>query len=838
MRTILSSVIVIATSVVALASRPAVADPDPGSDARPRLLYVAADGTRAELPLVQSKVDAVIRGPIAQLTLTQSYANPLTTPIDAVYVFPLPDDAAVGGMVLTTGDRRVRAVIKRRDEARAIYDQARRDGKLAGLLDQERPNVFTQSIANLAPNEQVGVELQFDVLLEPDAGVYQLALPTVVGPRYIPGAAIDAPAVGTGRAADTDQVPDASRITPPIATNTGTTVAVTVDLDAGLPIGEVRSATHKLAITKRGATARTITLASGATAADRDVVITWTVEVSQPTVAALADHDGAHGHVALIVQPPPSPPTRPADAAPREIVFVVDTSGSMAGRPLEIAQAAMRRALAGLRPVDRFRILNFSSSVGGLDDGASLPATKANVARGIGFVDDLTSAGGTEMLSGVRAALTRPAPDMATYVCFMTDGFIGNERDVFAAIAHDRDPRTRLFSFGIGSSVNRFLLDRMAKTGHGAADYIVVGDDNAEPVIARFLDRLDAPVLEDLEVDWGGLDIVDATPDALPDLFAGQPIVIVARYGAGGHGVVTIKGMRGGKKLTYQQEVVLPGSGGSGHVLGRLWARRRLEALDRQADVDGTRPELAEEMTSIALAHGLMSAYTSFVAVEETTKRDRAGHTVVVPVELPAGVSPDGVGAGELDALSAGQSLGAAYATMSPEPRVMRDDVDYDGEITGSVGARYAYRGLGAHGRWHGSVDGGLAIATTTTTIAGEPSRRAGYALTAALERRIDGAYGAGLEASLLGRLDRPDVTTVSAVFARWALFRLLHLRFGLGAALRFDGEAGLAWHARAGLSLPIGRALGPELSLRIGQARISSDDDAVTIGVGLGLRF
>jgi Ca-activated chloride channel family protein len=839
MRTLLFALAATATALVAASgASPAAAEevepgPGPAGPDHARLTYLARDGSRAELPIVSSQVAAVIRGPIAQLTLTQVYANTEGAPIDAVYVFPLPDTAAVGAMTLASGDRRVRAVIKRRDEARDTYDRAKRAGKLAALLDQERPNVFTQSVANLAPGEQVGVELQYDVLLAPDGGVYELALPTVVGPRYIPGG---------GGAVDTARVPDASRITPPVATGTGNTVSVTIDLDAGLPIKSVTSRTHALDVTKRGASARTIALAAGATAADKDVVIAWNVDVTQPTVAALAEYGGtggdAIGHLALVVQPPALPPTKASEIGPRELVFVVDTSGSMGGRPLEIAQAAMRRALAQLRATDRFRILNFSSSVGGLDDGASLVATADNVARGIEFVNDLRSAGGTEMVSGIRAALSRPDPDVPTFVCFMTDGFIGNEREVLGAIEQGLDPRTRLFSVGIGSSVNRFLLDRMAKVGHGAADYVLLADDDADAVIDRFLARLDAPVLGALEVDWGGLDVIDQTPSALPDLFAGQPIVVVARYKRGGRGEVTIRGSRNGKALTYEQALVLPSAPTASDVLGRLWARRHIEEVDRRKDLEGERAEHVDEITATALAYHLMSAHTSFVAVEERTTRDVAGKVVTVPVELPAGVPADAVGDGELEGVDEVQ----AYRTNAPVSLEYGGGGEDDEGEGGEVADVYVTAGVLAeatNGRWRGSFDAGLSLSITAPaeTAAGETPARAGITVSGSIQHRLAGRLRGGLEAALLGRFGRDDVATLSAVLARWAV-RFLDLQLGLGAALRFDGEVGVAWHARAGVPLPMGGALRPELSLRVGQARIDGEDDDVTIGVGLGVAF
>jgi Ca-activated chloride channel family protein len=849
MRALLSSIALV-VAVVAGTARTAAAD----TEAHGRLAYLATDGTRAEMPIVKSDLAVTVRGPIAQVVVTQRYANPLSTAIDAIYVFPLPEKSAVGDMSITVGSRHVHAVIKRREEARQTYERAKRAGKLAALLDQERPNVFTQQIANLAPGEQIDVELRFDVLLAPDDGTYTLALPTVVGPRYIPGTAIgDGNDVGTGKSPDTDRVPDASRISPPVTTTAGNLVDVSIDLDAGLPVTSVASPTHALSITKRGDTARTIALATGATAATKDVVITWKVEVTQPTVAALADHDAELGHVALVVQPPAAPPAKDVEA--REIVFVVDTSGSMKGVPLQHAQAAMRRALAGLRSTDRFRILNFSTDVGGLDGGASLAATSDNLARGVEFVNGLESRGGTEMLSGIRAALTRETPDIATYVCFMTDGFIGNETEIFAAIGEQLDARTRIFSFGVGSSVNRYLLDRMAELGRGAVDYILLdegGGDGADRVIQTFLDRLAAPVLGQLEVDWGGLDVVEQTPSVLPDLFVGQPIVVVGRYKKGGKGTVTIRGERGGKDLTYSQVVSLPATNTGGGVLSRLWARRRIDDLDAAADLAGDPTLNAAEITAIALRYSLMSAYTSFVAVEESTTRDVAGKTVNVPVAVPEGVSPDGVGA-EVIAIQPGGytlSVDAAppsatrYSTISGGGGGDSEDeegYDSDGEVAMvTMGGVYSER---RHARWHGALDGGLSIAATADRDpAGEVRGRAAVALTGSLERRLAGRIGAGLEAGWLSRFDRDDVSTMSAVLARWGVLRFLHLRLGLGAAYRSDGELGLAWHVRAGVVLPFGGGLGmgalPELSVRVGQARLGDEDDAVTVGLGLGLRW
>jgi hypothetical protein len=270
-------------------------------------------------------------------------------------------------------------------------------------------------------------------------------------------------------------------------------------------------------------------------------------------------------------------------------------------------------------------------------------------------------------------------------------------------------------------------------------------------------------------------------------------------------------------------------------LLGRLWARRRIEALDRLADRADAPAGLADQIAEIALAHDMMSAYTSFVAIEERDGREVANQTVVVPVALPAGVSADGIGLDAGGYATYGGGGGDGSAPMNaPSGSSYHLDDEGDVEYYRTGEASFARRG-----RWHGSLDAGLSFAASKEAeIAGETPRRSALAITGAIERRLEGAFGAGLEASLLGRFDRDDVTTISAVLARWALFGVMHLRAGVGAAIRLDGEAGWAWHVRAGFHVPLRRALGPELSLRVGQARVDEDDDAVTVGVGVGIRF
>lgn len=626
--------------LVAIALAIVVSSTSVQADDHPRF-EATIDGVRQPLPLVGSDLQVAVRGGIAEVRHTQHFANPATSAIEAVYVFPLPHDAAIGAMTMRLGARTIRAKIERREAARRAYDAARAAGQTAALLEQERPNVFTQSVAGILPGEVIDVELVYDVLLAPSEGWYELALPTVVGPRYVPGAATGA-ATGTGMVPDTDRVPDASRITPPIlppGATGATSIGFGLDLQPGFPVAEVDSPTHALVATELAHDHLAVALATPTAAADKDVVVRWRLEVAEPTiaVAAAAAGDGDGGYLTTIVQPPSLPPVA---AAPRELVFVLDTSGSMDGEPLALVKQAIRYALDRLGPDDRFRLINFSTDVSGFDGGAVRPATAANLRRARSWLNGVGSGGGTEMLSGIRAALADPPRDGRTrYVCFLTDGFIGNDDEILAAIERERAPNVHLFSFGVGSSVNRALLDEMARAGHGAAQVLLL-DEPPQAQIARFFRQLVAPMWRDVRVEFPGLAVEDVTPTPVGELFVGQPIVVAARYQRGGAGAVRVIARVGDQVATLQQTITLPTTGGDGHLLGRLWARQRireLTALGRTGDPAATR----DAITTIALAHALASPYTSFVAIDERPRAEGMPQpTVAVPVDAPRASRP------------------------------------------------------------------------------------------------------------------------------------------------------------------------------------------------------
>jgi Ca-activated chloride channel family protein len=821
--------------LVAVAAAPARADApeDPG---HPALLRVAADGTRSELPLVRADVRAAVRGPIAQVVLVQRFANPSPEPIEAVYVFPMPHDAAVGGMTMQIGARRIRAVIKTRQDARTAYDQAKQDGKAAALLEQERPNIFTQSVANILPGEQIDVELTYDVLLEPTDGAYELALPTVVGPRYIPGAALVAPNAGGGWSADTDRVPDASRITPPVAApghSTGNTVGVDLDIDAGLPILELTSPTHRIVDVEQPDGHHRVTLADGEMTATKDLVVRWRVQAPATAVAVLADRSGPTGHVALVIEPPP--PAASVAAEPRELVFVVDTSGSMSGEPLAIVKRGLRHALGELDPNDAFRILNFANDVDGFRGGAVLPATRGNVRDALSWVNGLESAGGTEMITGIRAALPgRPAGDRTRYVVFMTDGFIGNEDDILSAIRTLRDDRTHLFSFGVGSSVNRYLLHEMAQAGDGVASILLLDED---PVIRidRFFDQVARPVLSRIRVEWDGVAVEDTTPGALGALFAGRPIVVAGRYAKGGRGTVRVHGEVAGAPVVLSLPVSLPDGPASGDVIGRLWARQRIAELAREPDGG---PSVIERL---GLAYSIATAYTSFVAVEERPRVRTPGETVQVPVDLPEGVTAQAVGTVLTQGYTINIGVGRTFGGALGAAAASQGDGGVSFSGASSVENGYYVDGINTtglpYGRLHG---GGLTmdrVRLSLDALVGRDVRgdRTAVGVAPSLEVRFAGGFAAGATANIL-RIDDSTMTTVLATIARWALWRALDLRFGFGLAFAHD-RSGAAWQLRLAVPLPLGRDLHPELGVHVDGADVG-DDDLLSGSLGIGVRF
>lgn len=658
-----------------------------------QLQIIGKDGkVTGFVPLKHTGIKTEISGFVARIEVTQEFENVLPDAVEAVYVFPLPHESAVDGMTMTVGDREIRAVIKERDEARKIFEQARNTGHTAALLDQERPNIFTQSVTNIPPNGTVQIKLSVLELLKYEAGTYEFAFPLVVGPRYIPGNPTSAGDHGT--MPNSDQVPDASRISPPVAgvhtddATVGHDVSMEVNLAAGVPVGDVESTSHKIFADRTGVDSYHVTLAEQAVSPNKDFILKYKVAGPEMSDAILTHADKNGGYFTLILQPP----DRPQEKAlvPRQLIFVVDTSGSMWGFPLEMAKKTVQRALDNLRKDETFNLITFSGDTRILFP-EPVPATPENVAKAKEVLAGAYGSGGTEMMKAIRTALGDDAgkdkpmeADPIRVVCFMTDGYVGNDADIIAEVKKHSD--ARVFSFGIGTAVNRFLLTKMAEEGHGDVEFVTAPGE-AQAAADRFYERVHSPVLTNIAIDWNGLPVTDVYPKDIRDLFSAKPIIITGRYSGSPAGKITIKGYQGTGDYSRTIPVDFSSAGASNAALEKIWARHKVEDLMSQDwnGIQSGNSKYKAEIVQVGLEHSLATQFTSFVAVEEkTVVSDGKPVKVEVPVELPEGVSPLAVPGGEgrmqtsaqLALISPGVSGGyaysaqRAYAPAAPPPPV------------------------------------------------------------------------------------------------------------------------------------------------------------------------
>jgi Ca-activated chloride channel family protein len=650
-----------------------------------QLQIIGKDGKMAGfVPLKHTGIRTEISGFVARIEVTQEFENVLPDAVEAVYVFPLPHDSAVDGMTMTVGDREIHAVIKERDEARKIYEQARNTGHTAALLDQERPNIFTQSVTNIPPSGKVLIKLSVIELLKYEAGVYEFAFPLVVGPRYIPGKPTGAGDRGT--MPDSDQAPDASRISPPVAgvhtddPTAGHDVSMEVNLAAGVPVGDVESSSHKIFADRTGADSYHVTLADQTVLPNKDFILKYKVAGTGISDAVLAHSDKSGGYFTLILQPPDRPQEK--TLVPRQLIFVVDTSGSMWGFPLEMAKKTIQRALDNLRKDETFNLITFSGATRILFP-EPVPATPANVAAAKKVLAGAYGSGGTEMMKAIRTALGDDAgadkpmeADPIRVVCFMTDGYVGNDADIIAEIKKHSD--ARVFSFGIGMAVNRFLLTKMAEEGHGDVEFVTAPGE-AQAAADRFYERVHSPVLTNISIDWNGLPVTDIYPKNVRDLFSSKPIIITGRYSGNPTGKITIKGYQGTGDYSRTIPVDFSSASENNAALEKIWARHKVEDLMSQ-DWNGIQSGNSiykTQIIQVGLEHSLATQFTSFVAVEErTVVSDGKPVKVEVPVELPEGVSPLAVpGAVGVDRMETFAKLsrapnagGAMFGTPAPLP--------------------------------------------------------------------------------------------------------------------------------------------------------------------------
>lgn len=623
----------------------AIADalPAPGEGA---LIFRSPVSGRYEpVPLRHTDVAIDVRGLVAAATVTQQYVNSTGEPLEAVYVFPLPHDAAVYDMEIRIGTRVIRSVIREREEAKRIYQAAKSEGKRAALVEEERPNIFTASVANLMPGDQIDVRLRYVQPLRWEDGRVRLTFPMVVGPRYIPGTEAVGYS-GSGWGMDTNAVPDASRITPPVrnpASRSGHDISLHVDLDAGVYAGALRSPSHAVAVHQLDGGRQRVQLSAGATLPNRDFIL------------ELQQAQGATPQTALFLSPQPEsgethflfaayPPTAPAGPrVPVEMLYLIDVSGSMAGTSIEQARAALLQALDRLSPGDRFGIVAFSSGYRAFAPEPLL-ATTGNLDSARRFVRGLDAGGGTEMLPALVHLMASPhAEGHLRHIVVLTDGDLGNEEQIFAALRSDLGD-ARLFTVAIGSAPNHFLATKMAQFGRGSFTHIAdVGEIREQ--MANLLDRIQSPVLTDVTLSFEGVRVAEMYPERPPDLFLRQPLVIHGRIASGKAGQLRLAARAGG--TPFATSIPFDTTKATFHPgITTLWARQRIEErMDHwRRSEEGEREGIRSGIIADAIRYNLVTRFTSLVAVEEVVANPGGEQAAVaVPTELPEGWQLDKV---------------------------------------------------------------------------------------------------------------------------------------------------------------------------------------------------
>jgi len=632
-RALLGVLLLVALAALLLSAATARATPQrPPLDEVTRGTLLLSDGNgHLEAPRLLTDVTIGVTGTVARTTVRQRFRNPGRDWAEGIYIFPLPESAAVDSLRLVIGTRIIEGQIRERAIAKQQYRAARQAGRRAALVEQERPNLFTTSVANIGPGESVTVEIVYQQALDYRDGEFRLRFPLVVGPRYIPGMPLPEATVeenvrlAGGWAVATTEVPDAPRITPPVLppdSSRDNPVTISVELRPGVALAELRSRHHAVRSERRGEL-YVVTLAEGAVPADRDFELTWRPTPATAPRAALFTEQTEEGHYALLTVLPPERLALDQPPLPRDLVLVVDVSGSMHGDSIAQARAALQEALGRLGPDDRFNVIRFNNTASSLHPGL-VPANAANVDKARRWVDRLEASGGTEMAGALRLAFDQQQQQEMTVgrlrqLVFVTDGAVGNEERLFRLI-HERLGATRLFTVGIGSAPNSHFMRRAAEFGRGSFVHVGSIGEVAER-IGALLRKLDHPALTDVTIDWPDGVVAESYPDPLPDLYLGEPVQ-VALHLPQLPDALRLQGRIGTRR--WQATLQLDAAPASG--IAKVWARRKIAALmarrARATEVNG-RESLQREVVEVALRHGLVSRFTSLVAVDVTPVRDR-----------------------------------------------------------------------------------------------------------------------------------------------------------------------------------------------------------------------
>ncbi len=587
-----------------------------------------------QLPLKRTTVSVNISGVIADVSVSQTYQNEGRQPLEAIYVFPAATRAAVYAMKMTIGDRTIVAEVAKREDARQAYEAAKQQGKSASLLEQQRPNVFQMNVANILPGDVIVVELKYTELLVPQDAEYEFVFPTVVGPRYV----------------DSAQDPkEAWTQNPYLHEGKAPTSTFNIDvfLEAGLPIQEVTCPSHQTTIRYDDLTNAHVSLDSSERhGGNRDYILKYRLAGKKIQTGLLLYEGETENHFLLMVQPPKSVQT--AAIPPREYVFIVDISGSMHGFPLDTAKTLLKDLIGHLRPKDRFNVLLFAGSTSVLSE-RSLPATAENLQQAIHLIENQRGGGGTRLLPALQRALALPgSEEVSRNIIIATDGFISVEKETFDLIRNHLN-RANVFPFGIGTSVNRYLIEGMARVGMGEP-FVVTDPKDAPAAANRFRNLIQTPALTGVQVEWTGFDVYDVEPPSIPDVMADRPVIVFGKWRGPTAGRVQLTGRAGDQDLFHKIEVADAAPSHNNSALRYLWARHRIAMLSDYNTLENNK-RLVEEVTQLGLSYNLLTAYTSFVAIDSMTRLENGkAETIKQPLPLPQGVTDFAVGSSALKA--------------------------------------------------------------------------------------------------------------------------------------------------------------------------------------------
>jgi Ca-activated chloride channel homolog len=627
--------------VLVIGPEPATADELKPGDMQTGSLLLRMENGYTSATRLNTDVDMDISGLVARVKVRQSFRNTSKHWVEGVYVFPLPDKAAVDRMRLHIGERFIEGEIQEKEHAKKTYEKAKAAGKKASLVEQQRANLFTTSVANIAPGELVVVEIEYLEDVRYEKGQFSIRFPMTLTPRYISGNALP-DRIGSGWAPDTDRVPDASAITPPqVAQSAAHQLSLKANVNAGMPLEIIASRYHPVSISERK-NRYTVSLRSGTVAMDHDFELVWRpISSAAPRAMSFTETIDGKPYFLLMVMPPDQEKL-PAGSIPRETILIIDTSGSMHGVSIQQAKRAVQLALKGLKPADQFNIIEFNSVTRSLfrQSQAVNPST---IAEASAFVERLQAGGGTEMRPALSLALDSPPSEAhLRQVVFITDGSVGYEDELFSMI-EDRLGAARLFTVGIGSAPNSWFMRKAAEAGRGSYTFISALHEVQERMDSLF-QKLEQPQVTNIEVQWPSSVVTDSFPAVVPDLYLGEPVTV--KVEASGkfrrNDTILVSGNSVGGAWTAEVPVK---SGPDSPGVAALWARARIGEL---MDVERRHTDPAEIRSRIvetALAHHLVSKYTSLVAVDKTPARptNESLNSEQVPNLMPYGQSTNAI---------------------------------------------------------------------------------------------------------------------------------------------------------------------------------------------------